>query len=255
MSWTAGASKALVLIGDDVPHPPNHTPGKLDWRKEVEKLARAGVAVYGVQCLNRKYASQFYEEVSRTSGGSHIDLDQFAFVTDVVLAVCYKQASVEQLRRYEQEVKTQGRMTRGLNKVFDRMLDRKALAAEFGSADLSAVPPGRFQVLEVDRDCAIKDFVLENGLAFNTGRGFYEFTKTETVQGHKEVVLLDRRSGDLFAGARAREMLGLPEGETVRVQPTVLDRYVVFVQSTSANRNLLKGTKFLYEVGDWGRGS
>jgi hypothetical protein len=146
-------------------------------------------------------------------------------------------------------------MTRGLNKMFDVMLKRKGTTAEFGSADLSAVPPGRFQVLEVEEDCPIKDFVQDNGLTFNTGRGFYEFTKTKTIQGYKEIVLMDRRTGDLFAGTRAREMLGLPEGKTTRIKSTAMDRYFVFVQSTSANRRLMKGTKFLYEVEDWDRGS
>src|SRR5262245_354814 len=253
LSWTAGTTKALVVIGDDVPHPAPHTPGKIDWRKELERLAGAGVAVYGVQCLNRRYATQFYEELARKSGGFHIDLDQFSFVTDIVLAVCYKQTSDEQVQRYEQEVRTQGRMSRGLNKVFNTLLKRTAPPAEFAAADLAAVPPGRFQVLEVDKDCPIKTFVQENCLTFRTGRGFYEFTKTETVQGYKEVVLMERKTGDMFAGARAREMLGLPEGETARVRPTVLEKYAVFVQSTSANRKLMKGTKFLYEVDDWDR--
>jgi hypothetical protein len=105
----------------------------------------------------------------------------------------------------------------------------------------------------VDRDMPIKQFVLENSLAFKTGRGFYEFMKTETIQGHKEVVLMDRKTGDLFSGERAREMLGLPPGATVRIKPASLEKYVVFVQSTSYNRKLISGTRFLYEVEDWAR--
>jgi len=64
---------------------------------------------------------------------------------------------------------------------------------------------------------------------------------------------MDRKTGDLFSGERAREVLGLPPGETVRIRPTSLEKYVVFVQSTSANRKLLGGSKFLYEVEDWDR--
>jgi hypothetical protein len=95
--------------------------------------------------------------------------------------------------------------------------------------------------------------VTENGLNFKKGRGFYEFTKTETIQGYKEIILSDRKTGDMFAGAAAREMLGLPaEGEgTARIKPTSLDKYMVFVQSTSVNRKLIGKTKFLYEVDDW----
>ena len=53
------------------------------------------------------------------------------------------------------------------------------------------------------------------------------------------------------AGEKAREMLGLSSGETARIRPASLEKYRVFVQSTSANRRLIKSTRFLYEVEDW----
>ncbi|RKH46765.1 vWA domain-containing protein [Corallococcus sicarius] len=250
LSWTEGYTKAFVLIGDDVPHGPAQNPKKLDWRKEVDALGKRGVPVYGVQALNRRHATAFYKELAEKSGGFHLSLDQFSHITDMLLAVCYKQSSDAQLQAYEAEVSREGRMNRGLNAMFNTMLKR-ATSTLFGATDLRAVPPGRFQVLEVDGDSAIKEFVTENGLGFKTGRGFYEFTKTETIQGRKEVVLMDRKTGDLYSGERAREMLGLPPGETVRIRPASLEKYVVFVQSTSANRKLRGGTKFLYEVEDW----
>ncbi|MCP3099943.1 VWA domain-containing protein [Myxococcus sp. K15C18031901] len=250
LSWTAGYTRALVLIGDDVPHPPASNPKRLDWRKEVDALGRMGVPVYGVQALARAHATPFYRELAEKSGGFHLSLAQFAHVTDMLLAVCYKQSSDARLQAYEAEVVKQGRMNRGLDAIFGTMLGR-SVSASFGEADLRAVPPGRFQVLEVDRDMPIKELVAENGLAFKTGRGFYEFTKTETIQGHKEVVLMDRKTGDLFSGERARELLCLPPGETVRIRPANLEKYVVFVQSTSANRKLVGASRFLYEVEDW----
>ena len=250
LSWTPGYSKALVLIGDDVPHPVSQNPRKLDWRAEVNALGKLGIPVYGVQALNRRHATPFYKELAEKSGGFHLSLDQFAYITDMLLAICYKQSSDVKLQAYEAEVVKEGRLSRGLNNMFNTMLMRAA-ASVFGEADLRAVPPGRFQVLDVDADIPIKDFVLENGLKFKTGRGFYEFTKTETIQGRKEVVLMDRKTGDLYSGERARELLGLPEGETVRIRPANLAKYIVFVQSTSANRKLMGGSKFLYEVEDW----
>ena len=170
------------------------------------------------------------------------------------LAVCYQQSSNEQLQAYEQEVAKQGRMSRGLNKIFNTTLKRE-VTSDYESAVLKAVTPGKFQVLEVDNEISIKAFVLENRLTFKTGRGFYEFTKTETIQGRKEIVLMDRSMGDLFEGEAAREMLGLPMGETVRIKPSNLEKYIVFVQSTSANRKLMRETRFLYEVEDWNRRS
>lgn len=73
------------------------------------------------------------------------------------------------------------------------------------------------------------------------------------MQGYKEIVLMHRATGDLFAGEAARDMLGLPHGVTARIRPAHLDEYRVFVQSTSANRKLLGNTCFLYEVEDWER--
>ena len=143
-------------------------------------------------------------------------------------------------------------MNRGLNQMFNTMMQREK-SDFYQPANLRSVTPGRFQVLKVDQNISIKAFVLENGLTFKIGRGFYEFTKTETIQGHKEIVLMDRATGDLFEGEAAREMLGLPVGATVRIKPSNLEKYVVFVQSTSANRKLIGKTRFLYEVEDWGR--
>jgi hypothetical protein len=250
LKWTEGYTQAFVLIGDDVPHGPSQNPRKLDWRAEVDGLGKMGIPVYGVQALNRRHATPFYKELAQKSGGFHLSLDQFAYITDTLLAICYKQSGDMKLQAYEAEVAKEGRLTRGLNTVFNTMLKRETPTA-YAATDLRAVPPGRFQFLDVDKNCPIKDFVTENGLRFKAGRGFYEFTKTETIQGRKEIVLMDRKTGDLFSGDGARDMLGLPPGETVRIRPANLEKFVVFVQSTSYNRKLMDGSRFLYEVEDW----
>lgn len=250
-SWTPSYQKCFVLIGDDVPHGPAQNPKKLNWRDEVDKLAKKGIPVYGVQALGRKHATPFYRELAEKSGGFHLDLDQFSYITDLVLAICYKQSSDEKLASYEQEVVNQGRLNRSLNNLFNTMMKREKPEPTFAAADLHAVPPGRFQMLAVDNDTPIKDLVLENGLRFKKGRGFYEFTKTETIQAGKEVVLMDKKTGDRWSGLKARELLGLPVGESTRIRPTSLEKYAVFVQSTSANRKLVGGTRFLYEIEDW----
>lgn len=260
LQWTAGRAKALVLIGDDVPHGPNYrlNTQKLNWRNELDCLQEMDVSVYGVQALNRSHATSFYEEIAHKTGGFHLTLDQFSYVTEMVLAIAYRQDGVEPLQAYEEELEESGRMNRNLDRAIGTMLGRETgMSERFESADdLNAVSPGRFQVLEVDRDTPIKNFVLENGALFRVGRGFYEFTKRVLVQHHKEVVLMDNRSGDLFSGEKAREMLGLPEtgtGENIRISPSALPGFTAFIQSTSANRKLLNGTKFLYEVEDYAR--
>jgi hypothetical protein len=249
LSWSAGSSRTLVLIGDDIPHAPAQTPQKLNWRKELEALGQLGVTVYGIQALNRAHATPFYQELADKSGGFHLNLDQFAYITDFFLSICYQQSSEDQLQAYADEVVQAGRMNRNLAQMFNKLL-KQDMPTDFGAADLQAVAPSRFQVLEIDQDISIKAFVLENGLSFKVGRGFYEFTKTETIQASKEIILMDRKTGDLFAGEAARDRLGLPVGATARIKPNNLVEYAVFVQSTSANRKLMGATRFLYEVDD-----
>ena len=125
-----------------------------------DKLAGMKIPVYGVQCLGRKHATSSTKSWRTSRVDLHVSLDQFAFITDLVMAVCYQQSSPEQLQSYEQEVIKEGLMNRGLNKMFDQMMKRKP-SATFTPADLRAVPPGRFQILDVDRDCSIRDFVTD----------------------------------------------------------------------------------------------
>lgn len=252
LHWKAGSLKALVLIGDDVPHEkdyPSNTK-RIDWRNELDLLLEAGIRVYGVHAMPgiRMHSKRFYEEIARKTNGYYLTLDQFAAVTDIVLAVCYQQESQETLTAFQKEVQDGKRMSRNMARVFQTLGGSPIV--EEDSKGLEVVPLGRFQVLDVDTDQSIRNFVETQGLIFEKGHGFYEFMKTETVQEKKEVVLVDRRTGDMFSGDKARDMVGLPAGVRGRIKPTVLDRYTVFIQSTSYNRKLIGGTRFLYEVQD-----
>jgi hypothetical protein len=255
LDWTDSSTRALVMIGDEVPHPATFRDNTehIDWRRETEALRDLGVKVYGVQCLNRSHASSFYRDISRISGGHHLQLNQFANVTELLLAVGYQQQGEAQLAAYEEEIIAGHRMNRNLDSIFATLRGRAA-ARTMGATDLHAVPSGRFQILTVDRDMPIKDFCSHEGVEFKPGRGFYELTKSEKVQGTKEIVLMQRATGDLFTGTRARELLGLPlDDEDVKLPPTSLADYVPFIQSTSNNRKLMGGTRLLYEVPDWDR--
>lgn len=263
LSWSAGKNKAVVLIGDEVPHPPTYPENKkrLDWENEARLLTEAGIHVHAVQALARGHATSFYRKLAAVTGGCHLQLDQFSHVTDLLLAICYRQQGPEQVQRYVDEVQRRGTgVDRAIVESFSTLTGKRYAPAveKFGSKpSLMAVPPGRFQVLDVDSDCSISDYVRSNDLKFKVGRGFYEFTKPVKVQDHKEVVLMDRTTGDMFSGTEARRMLKLPDSGTVSVRPDVarevLRDYVAFVQSTSTNRKLLGGTKFLYEIEEWTR--
>ena len=249
-SWGSGV-KTLVLIGDDVPHPATDRQNtkRLDWRTEIDLLVKMGVNVYGVQALNRAHATSFYREIAQRTGGLHLTLNQFSTVVDLVIGICLRQYDPAQVPQWEEEVTRQGRMDRGLDEAFSILTGRSRPSDRFArSLDLEAVAPGRFQVLSVDESTDIKGFVQANGLIFKKGRGFYEYTKTETIQDYKEIVLRHNGTGDLFTGERARELMGLPRVGSVRGRFSVPAGYTAFVQSTSVNRKLIGGTQFLYEV-------
>lgn len=250
-NWGSG-TKTLVVIGDDVPHPPSY-PGntdKLDWRNEIELLLKMGVNVYGVQALNRSHATAFYQEIARRTDGFHLTLDQFSSVVEMVMAICYRQAGPESLAQWEREVESSGRMSRSLEQAFAVLSGRSTYSSRFRKdRDLEAVSLGRFQIIVVDEKQAIRKFVEENGLIFQTGHGFYQFTKTETIQDYKKVVLREDATGDLYSGQKARDLLSLPKVGSVRTRPSVVPRgHTAFIESTSYNRELVAGTEFLYEV-------
>ena len=208
----------------------------------------SGVQVHGVQALNRKHATKFYAGIANLTGGVHLPLDQFSAIADLVMAVCYREARPADLEKYEQEVRAGGRYNRSVQTMFDRMLGRTPKAGE-APGDMNAVSPGRFQVLDVDHDISIKDFVQAQGVTFKTGRGFYEFTKPEVIQDYKEIILMDPSTGDMFEGDYARTLINAPKGgpKGVRISPGEID-FIPFIQSTSHNRKLIGGTRFLYEI-------
>lgn len=257
LKWQAGNKKVLVVIGDDVPHGVNY-PGntkRIDWRNELKLLLEAGIHVYGVHAMPgiRQHSKSFYQEIARVTKGYYLTLDQFAAITDIIFAICYQQGGESQLNSFRDEVKRGKRMSRNMIFVFETLGGATVMASVERSDGLIPVPAGRFQIMDVDEDQPIKQFVLDQGADFKKGRGFYEFTKTETIQSYKEVILVDDSTGDMFSGAEARRMIGLPEGSNARLKPVIPAGYTVFVQSTSVNRKLKAGTRFLYEVKDWDR--
>jgi hypothetical protein len=259
-SWKAGNVKVVVLIGDDEPHPANdhQNTKKIDWRNELKLLLEAGIKVYGVHAMPgiRKHSKYFYEEVARMTGGYYLTLDQFAVIRDAVLAICYKQVGNLELNKFKDEVQGSGGMNRNMANIFSTLSGEKIEVKS--DSRLVPVPAGRFQVLKVDKEQSIKDFILEQGCNFKIGRGFYEFTKPVAVQGNKEVILVHKQTGDIFNGPAVREMLGLPAQEGTRgmmagrpdakLKPVSFEEYRVFIQSTSYNRKLVARTHLLYEV-------
>lgn len=254
VNWRPEATKAFVLIADADPHEVGYRYGSFyvtqNWRDLAKQLVLQGIKIYPVQAL-RNNRTSFYNDLARISGTPKLTLDQFSNVTQLLTAITYKQKSDESLQEYGQHLQDTGQLDRSLATALNLLLNAKDLIGglEYSEkeGDLERVPPYRFQMLHVDKEVPIMDFVRSTGAEFRKGRGFYELTKRELIQERKEIVLRDSK-GDMFTGAKAREMIGLPLGERGNVYPPKELGYTVFVQSTSSNRKLMGGTRFLYEV-------
>lgn len=94
----------------------------------------------------------------------------------------------------------------------------------------------------------IKPFVETRlGRPMKKGSAFYQLTKSEEVQGYKQLIVRDKTTNAVYGGDSARNLLGLPmTSGTIRLAPGNLGNYDVFVQSTSVNRKLYAGTQVLY---------
>lgn len=120
-------------------------------------------------------------------------------------------------------------------------------ATTIRQAGLQALSRDRYYLVHVPVDMDIKTFTeKECGHPYKLGSGFYELTKTETIQPQKMIAIVERGPrGDVYLGNDARQMIGLPD-MAVRVKPDYNSDYSVFVQSTSINRKLIAHTKYLY---------
>lgn len=106
-----------------------------------------------------------------------------------------------------------------------------------------------FKVFEVAKEASIKEFVeSKTKRPYQVGSAFYLLMKKEEVQPQKGVLLMEKGKPEIFGGDGARDLIGLPPGEFAKVTPGNHSNYDIFVQSTSTNRILPRGTKVLVEV-------
>jgi von Willebrand factor type A domain-containing protein len=105
-----------------------------------------------------------------------------------------------------------------------------------------------FKRLPVKKECDIKPFVEEaTKRPYAVGTAFYELTKKEKVQRQKDLLLLERSNNKIFGGP-TRQFIGLPNDDLVVVDPGNHGDWRIFVQSTSTNRKLVRGTDLLVRI-------
>lgn len=108
-------------------------------------------------------------------------------------------------------------------------------------------------VAEAEHEMQIRDFVEKRtGKALLKGAAFYQLTKSEDkVQASKKICIRDKKTNAIYYGDAARQLLGMPKYDDVRLKPADLGNFDVFIQSTSVNRKVQHGSQILVweEVG------
>lgn len=132
---------------------------------------------------------------------------------------------------------------RGTRSLFSTGLD--AVNTQTVHSNLTPLDKRAYDLIPVHEDSPIREYVQSRGLHYNIGKGFYQLTKTETIQPQKQIAIREKKTGQVFWGDAARDLLGLPRDVGARVRPNINPEYDVFVQSTSVNRKLLRDTDVL----------
>jgi hypothetical protein len=120
------------------------------------------------------------------------------------------------------------------------------------NADLSKLEDvsHKVKIWTVDKEAAIKDFVeARNKGNYIRGNGYYALTKKETVQPQKKLLLMKKDSNGQLGDTvyfNVRGLLGMPINGDTEVVPGNLGDYVLFIESTSPNRRLVRGSPFIY---------
>lgn len=111
--------------------------------------------------------------------------------------------------------------------------------------DLTPLSDFKYHLFPVHETSRIDDFVIRHtGSGYKVGSAYYQLSKREEIQPQKQIAIRSNKSGDVYVGADARQLLGLPDYH-IKVSPTHNPDYDIFVQSTSVNRKLVPDTELL----------
>jgi hypothetical protein len=114
-------------------------------------------------------------------------------------------------------------------------------------AGLAPLARGSYILVPVPTDGRIDEFTKQCGHTYQVGRGFYQLMKREEIQASKDIIVVGKKDHKVYSGRDARQMIGLPD-MNVRVSPNHNADFDIFVQSTSINRKLIAGTRYLYLI-------
>ena len=140
----------------------------------------------------------------------------------------------------------------------ERSAGNKAISNYFRT-DLTGFDPVKNKLLDVtsnfkkytvEKETDITSFYqYKTGLPYNPadGRCFYQLTKKELVQPQKQILVRHKINKNVYGGdvRKALKMAPATNGVNVKVEPGNHMEYDIFIQSTSPNRKLVRGSDVL----------
>lgn len=139
-----------------------------------------------------------------------------------------------------------GARTRGVRSMSNFYADLSKVTASMLRKELDNITQ-EVQFFNVVNTEEIRDFVeTKIGRQMVLGTAFYQLSKPEKVQGYKKIAIRNKKSGAVYEGDNARQLLGIPKADEIKLYPANHQDFDVFIQSTSTNRKLIAGTILLY---------
>ncbi|GFR71866.1 von Willebrand factor type A [Elysia marginata] len=145
LSWSAGSRRAVVIIGDNLPHEVDYPQNKLriDWKEEVRTLAAESVTIYAVQCGNVPDADAFFETMAVATDGKRLRLADMTSLFDLMMAVCYRESDNADhlLSGYEKEVRArygETKIAKDIEAIFATLRDNKAVGLPVNTVTCAA---------------------------------------------------------------------------------------------------------------------
>ena len=121
-------------------------------------------------------------------------------------------------------------------------VDATQLNAATVKKELTPISSRKFRLVQNPEATAVQIRPLveqATGEPYVLGNSYYGLVKNETIQPQKKILVRNKVDGKVYGGDDARELIGLPAGQSVLVRPTLSPTFDVYVQSTSVNRNII----------------
>lgn len=141
-----------------------------------------------------------------------------------------------------------GNVSRGIKSTQTFYTDMTKVQADTVRASMDNISKEVAIYTVTDERPDISSFVTKmTGGSYLKGTAFYQLVKPEkAVQAYKLIVVRNKKNGAVYYGNSARQILGLPTQDTIKLIPKDHGNWDIYIQSTSSNRVLPPGTQLLY---------